>query len=110
MLATFFATVLPVALKRVDDERVSTYRTAYVISMTGLFLAGWTVYFWNATFVLVIFLLGSGVWIRDVPDPGSPEGKRRRRDRAFPADTQNYGTDLRLSRRGRSIAGTGPGS
>jgi len=82
MVATFFATVLPVALKRIDDERLTIYRTAYVIAMTGLFLAGWTVYFWNATYVLMIFLLGSGVWIRDTEEPDRPRrrAKRERRD------------------------------
>ena len=69
MIATFFATVLPIAFKRIDDERLSVYRTAYLIAMTGLFISGWTVYFWNATYVLMIFLMGSGVWMRDLPDP-----------------------------------------
>jgi hypothetical protein len=33
--------------------------------MTGFFLVGWTVAFWDAAYVLFLFLLGSGVWILD---------------------------------------------
>lgn len=69
MVSAFFATVLPIAFKPLDGERLKVYRTAYLIALTGLFLSGWTVYFWNATYVLMIFLLGSGVWISDTPDP-----------------------------------------
>lgn len=40
-------------------------RTGLVISMIGFFVAGMTVHFWNATFVWLMFLLGSGVWLLD---------------------------------------------
>ena len=33
--------------------------------MTAFFMVGWTVHFWGATYVLFLFLLGSGVWILD---------------------------------------------
>ena len=33
--------------------------------MFGLFMAGWTVHYWDAIFVFFIFLLASGIWILD---------------------------------------------
>ncbi len=65
MALGFFAVYMPVAFKSGLDERTQAYKTAFVIAMTGFFLVGWTVYFWNATYVIFIFLLGSGVWILD---------------------------------------------
>ena len=34
--------------------------------MTGFFLAGWTVAFWDHAYVFFLFLMGSGVWMLDV--------------------------------------------
>ena len=34
--------------------------------MTAFFLVGWTVHFWDAAYVLFLFLMGSGVWMLDV--------------------------------------------
>ena len=34
--------------------------------MTAFFVVAWTVHFWNATYVLFMFLMGSGVWMLDV--------------------------------------------
>jgi len=47
------------------DERGTAYRTGYLIAITAFFLVGWTVHFWNATYVLFLFLLGSGMWMLD---------------------------------------------
>ncbi|MFA6153297.1 O-antigen ligase family protein [Mesorhizobium sp.] len=66
LLVTFFSIYLPVAFRSGLGEKSSVYKTAYLITMTGFFLVGWTVYFWNATYVVFIFLLGSGVWLLDV--------------------------------------------
>jgi hypothetical protein len=46
-------------------EKMNAFRMGYLSSMIGLFLAGWTVHFWNATFALFMFLLASGVWMLD---------------------------------------------
>lgn len=108
MVATFFATVLPIALKPIRDERLNVYRTAYVIAMTGFFLAGWTVYFWNATYVLMLFLLGSGVWIRDAIDADETQESAPPKPRGRAGGTQNYGPRLRLSKPRRSVAGGRP--
>lgn len=47
------------------DAETADYRTAYLISIAAFVLAGCTVHFWNATYVLFMFLLGSGMWILD---------------------------------------------
>jgi len=65
MFCAFLAATLRVAFTRGLDDLHQLYRTAYLISMTGLFLVGWTVHFWNATSVLFMFLLGSGMWLID---------------------------------------------
>jgi hypothetical protein len=71
MLLAFFSAILPVSLKPGLDGKLYAYRSAYLIAMTGLFLVGWTVHFWNATYVLFLFLLGSGMWMLDC----APDGK-----------------------------------
>jgi hypothetical protein len=67
MPLSFFSVVLPVALRRGLDGRLDEYRTGFLIAMGTLFLVGWTVHFWNSTYVLFLFLLGSGVWMLDAP-------------------------------------------
>ncbi len=52
-------------------------------TMVGMFLAGWAVHFWNETYVLMMFLMGSGVWLLDhhetppAPPPSSRPARRR---------------------------------
>ena len=61
VLSTFRA----LALKKGLDERLAAYRTAIMISIFALCTAAWTVAFWDASYVLLLFLLGSGIWILD---------------------------------------------
>ena len=78
LLATaYLSSVVPVALKRGLDERTASYRLGYVVTMVGFFLTGWTVYYWNGVYVLFMFLLGSGAWIRDLPANEAGPGGRR---------------------------------
>jgi hypothetical protein len=77
MLLFFGSVYLTVSLKKGLDDKLDAYRTGYLITMTGFFLVGWTVHFWNATYVLFLFLLGSGVWLLDVP--AEEKGSARRR-------------------------------
>lgn len=62
----FASACFSVASKQGLDDKQSAYRLAYLVSLTGFFLVGWTVYFWNATYVLFTFLIGSGMWLLDV--------------------------------------------
>ncbi len=63
----FAGSVAAVGLKRGLDDRTYAYRAGYLISMASFFIAGWAVHFWGATYVLFLFLLGSGMWIADAP-------------------------------------------
>ncbi len=65
LLSAFFAAYLAVSFKPCREQKLLACRTAYLITLSGFFLAGWAVHFWNATYVLFTFLLGSGIWILD---------------------------------------------
>lgn len=80
-MGAFFAAALAVGFQPGLDGRQTDCRTAYMIFLTALFLAGWTVHFWNATFVLFMFLVGSGLWLCDATAEAEPKpyGLRGRR-------------------------------
>ncbi|MEM1003761.1 MAG: O-antigen ligase family protein [Pseudomonadota bacterium] len=61
--AAFLALFLAVAFKSNVSERVSRYRTGYLICMVGFYLSGWTVNYWREIYVYFMFLMGSGAWI-----------------------------------------------
>lgn len=65
ILLAFFTAAASVGFKSYQDQRLVMCRTAYLITLTGFFLAGWAVHFWMATYVLFMFLLGSGMWLLD---------------------------------------------
>ena len=92
MLAAFLCTISRVGFHKASDEEASRYKTAYVIAMTGLFLVGWTVHFWNTTYVLVMFLLGSGAFFPDLSTEPDTSSSRRRQSRP----------DARLGPQGRN--------
>lgn len=86
-LLAFFAVFVPLIFRRGLDEKQSDYRLGILFCLTGFFLTGWTVHYWNATYALFIFLLGSGVWLLDAtPDSGGtpPSGARQRQWPAAP--------------------------
>lgn len=70
MLLTLLLPLLSIGLLKGLNDRLEQYRAGYVIAMTGFFLVGWTVHFWSATYVLFLFLLGSGLWLLDVNPTG----------------------------------------
>lgn len=59
------------------DAQAAAFRTAFLITIVGFFLAGWTVHFWNATYVLFFFLLGSGMWLVDAAMALDPISRQR---------------------------------
>jgi hypothetical protein len=65
MLMAFFSICLGVSFRKGLDDKLIQYRTGFLISMTGLFLVGWTVDFWTSAYAFVLFLMGSGVWMLD---------------------------------------------
>ena len=66
MLLAFFSNFLAVSFKKGLDGKLGEYRTGFLITMTAFFVVAWTVHFWDATYVLFMFLMGSGVWMLDV--------------------------------------------
>jgi len=66
MLLAFFSNFWAVSFKKGLDGKLGEYRTGFLITMTAFFVVAWTVHFWDATYVLFMFLMGSGVWMLDV--------------------------------------------
>ncbi|MCA1439200.1 O-antigen ligase family protein [Ensifer sp. IC4062] len=82
MLLAFGSVILSLALKKGLDDKRETYRAAYLITMAGLFTVGWTVHFWNAPYLLFMFLLGSASWMfDDEAQATSPRDSRRSGER-----------------------------
>ena len=65
MMLAYLWIYLAISLKKGLDEKLSEYRTGFLISITGLFLIAWTVALWDNAYVLFLFMLGSGVWMLD---------------------------------------------
>lgn len=87
MLAFFFAAVLSISRVRNLEQRYYDYRAAYLIAMTFFFLTGWMAHFWNGTYVFFVFMVGAGIWLREIPElaaaerrqgqlPSTPGGRR----------------------------------
>ena len=66
ILLSVFSIFLSVSFTKGLDDRLMAYRTGFLISITAFVIVGCTVAFWDATYVLFVFLLGSGVWMLDV--------------------------------------------
>jgi len=64
----FFGAFIPIALRKIENDRVHNYRVGYLCSMFGFFAVGWTVHFWDSIFAFLPFLLASGIWILDWSD------------------------------------------
>ncbi len=82
---TLFFSITGPLIFRKFGPRLHAYRLGFLTTIFGLFMAGWTVHYWDATFAFFMFLLGSGVWMIDykeieageTPLPDSPpEGTR----------------------------------
>lgn len=74
-LGLFFSAFLSVIYRQKLSKRVQRYRMGYICTMTGLFVVGWTVHFWDALFVFFIFLLASGLWMLDWTEQGHTSPK-----------------------------------
>lgn len=79
MLVTFLAVFAMVATRKIDDAKLASYRLGFLACLTSFFLVGWTVHFWNATYVLFIFSLGAGIWLLDVKRPEETRERTTRR-------------------------------
>jgi hypothetical protein len=100
LLLTLMAIVLPVCSRKGLDARLIEYRTGFLITMTALFLVGWTVHFWDAALALFVFLMGSGVWMLDA---GSMQGGALEAKQARNAQFRTKGGCGFDGRRGHSL-------
>ena len=50
---------------RAGVSQIHRCRAAWLTTIAGLAIAGGTVHFWNAVFCLLMFFIGSGVWMLD---------------------------------------------
>ena len=110
MLVTFAAAVIPVMLKKGLSDRENAYRLAYLVTMAGFFVVGWAVHFWNATYVLFLFLLGSGMWLTSADPARAADPAQNRRPRTA-ADHKADGEFVHLltrERRDSGLFGYGP--
>lgn len=85
----FFWIVISLVRKSGLDEATAGCRKGLIVCLAGLYIAGMTVHYWNATFVWLMFLLGTSGWILDmrtvrqvfhprarlVPGPNTPGGQ-----------------------------------
>jgi len=61
----FFAVFLPLIFRKGLEPAQHACRLALACCLLAFFVTGWTVHYWNATYVLLHFLLGSGMWLLD---------------------------------------------
>ncbi len=71
----FFWLFIKIAFVKIPDPRISAYRVGYLATMFGLFMSGWTVHYWDATFVFFMFLMSSGFWFLDMDYSDNPDAK-----------------------------------
>lgn len=74
--------------KDIQNPRVSSFRTGWIISLVGITMAGWMVHFWNAPLALYFFFLGSGVWFVGYQD--SDEATSKEEPEAVPPVASRY--------------------
>jgi hypothetical protein len=104
LLLAFLVIFLTVAFKRGLSKKTSDYRTGFLITMAAFYFVAWTVAFWNATYVLFLFLMGSGIWILNTETGGTRQMSRasgpldRARRGTCPDMHQNSGQGQRASR------------
>ena len=63
LLLTLLSIFLALGFKKGLDDKITAYRTGFLISMIGFFVVGWTVHFWDAGYVL--FTICDGQWHLD---------------------------------------------
>jgi hypothetical protein len=66
--SSFIIILMKLGQIRSSDAKLLDYRKGVIITMVGLFVAGWCVHFWNAIYVLMMFLLGSSIWMLSAGD------------------------------------------
>lgn len=63
----FAAVIATLCARQEGDPLILTLRRGMVISIIGVSVAISTVHLWGATYALLMFYLGAGIWTRDFP-------------------------------------------
>lgn len=108
MTLSFLLTIISVSFRKGLDPTFVQYRTAFLIVMASYFLVGWTVHFWNATYVLFLFLLGSGAWLVDIgsqPETRVPGARMHGTARPLRRSTEASDASPRANARDSDAAG-----
>jgi O-antigen ligase len=66
VLLTVFSILLSISSMKRLDRKIEAYRTGFVICIVVFVIVLFTVALWNAAYAFFFFLLGSGLWMRDV--------------------------------------------
>jgi hypothetical protein len=110
-LAFFVAAIFTilVSLGRLKREDFDRYRNGLVISLMGFIVGGVTVDYWGVTYSYFIFLLGSGLWMRDSTENRRlvmPQGGQReiRATPMIPPGSRIHSSPLSSSATGDRVA------
>jgi len=102
MHLAFLGIFVAVLLKKGLSDRATAYRTGFLISLVGFYLAGWTVHYWKVIYVLFMLMLGAGAWLL------SDAAQASRDDEAAETGPQGLGhRDSSFRRAGSSETTTG---
>lgn len=75
MAAAFITACVKIGNLPLKDPVHINYRKGVLIAIVGLIFAASTVHFWNATYVIFMFILGSAMWLFDCePESGAAAG------------------------------------
>jgi hypothetical protein len=66
VLLTTFSILLSISSVKRLDRKIEAYRMGFVICIVSFVIVLSTVALWNAAYAVFFFLLGSGLWMRDV--------------------------------------------
>ncbi|WP_424831778.1 O-antigen ligase family protein [Ruegeria sp.] len=74
LVATVIVTYIAVGRAKLSG-RLESYRWGYLFALAGFCIAAITVHLWEATYCLLMFMLGAGAWMIDAKDEAAqPEG------------------------------------
>lgn len=63
LIGAFLYIVIRICRAPISNSQIRACRFGLLTSLLGVFLSGWTVHYWNATYSLTCFLFGAGVWL-----------------------------------------------
>jgi len=81
LAGAFLHVIIKVMRIRAPQAIIARCRMGWLTSMAGLIVAACTVFYWNALFVLLFFMLGCGVWLLEVRPGTQPAVAKKSRKR-----------------------------